>query len=108
LSFDAELFYVGAMFHDIGLVEGHRSAHERFDIDGANATRAFLERHGLPEEEITVVWDAIALHTTPQISHYVGGLEDPLAVFSRVGSAGIVCGRGRFSWRPRGSSFKVR
>jgi HD superfamily phosphodiesterase len=42
LSFDAELLYVGAMFHDIGLVEGHRSAHERFDIDGANATRAFL------------------------------------------------------------------
>jgi len=37
LDYDPELLYVGAMFHDIGLVEGHRSEHERFEIDGANA-----------------------------------------------------------------------
>src|ERR1700758_1674869 len=67
LKFDPELLYVGAMFHDIGLVAGHRSEHERFEIDGANAARSFLERHGLPEEEVGVVWDAIALHTTPEI-----------------------------------------
>jgi hypothetical protein len=58
------------MFHDIGLIEGHRSADERFEIDGANAARAFLQRHGLPEDEIAVVWDSIALHTTPEIPHY--------------------------------------
>ena len=50
LAYNPELLYVGAMFHDVGLLEGHRSAHERFEIDGANAARAFLERHGLPEE----------------------------------------------------------
>ena len=69
-KFDSELLYVGAMFHDIGLIDGHRSADERFEIDGANAARAFLQRHGVPEDEITVVWDAIALHTTPEIPHY--------------------------------------
>jgi HD superfamily phosphodiesterase len=37
LDYDPELLYVGAMFHDVGLVEGHRSEHERFEIDGANA-----------------------------------------------------------------------
>jgi HD domain len=37
LDNDPELLYVGAMFHDIGLVDGHRSEHERFEIDGANA-----------------------------------------------------------------------
>ena len=26
LDYDAELLYVGAMFHDVGLIEGHRSA----------------------------------------------------------------------------------
>ena len=67
LSYDAELLYVGAMFHDLGLVEGHRSAHERFEIDGANAARAFLERHGLPEEQVMTVWESIALHTTSQV-----------------------------------------
>jgi hypothetical protein len=70
LEFDPELLYAGAMFHDVGLVEGHRSAHERFEIDGANAARAFLEARGVPEEEVTVVWDAIALHTTPEIPRY--------------------------------------
>jgi hypothetical protein len=70
LDYDPELLYVGAMFHDIGLVEGHRSEHERFEIDGANAARAFLERHGLPEEQVMTVWEAIALHTTPEIPRY--------------------------------------
>jgi hypothetical protein len=70
LEHDPELLYVGAMFHDIGLVEGHRSEHERFEIDGANAARAFLERHGLPEERVMTVWESIALHTTPEVPAY--------------------------------------
>jgi hypothetical protein len=70
LTFDPELLYVGAMFHDIGLVEGHRSEHERFEIDGANAARAFLASRGVPEHQVTLVWDAIALHTTPEIPRY--------------------------------------
>jgi hypothetical protein len=70
LDYDPELLYVGAMFHDIGLIEGHRSEHERFEIDGANAARAFLERHGLPEERVMTVWESIALHTTPEVPRY--------------------------------------
>ena len=70
LEYDAELLYVGAMFHDIGLLEGHRSAHERFEIDGANAARAFLEGHGLPEDQVMTVWESIALHTTRQVPDY--------------------------------------
>ena len=58
------------MFHDVGLLEGHRSEHERFEIDGANAARAFLERHGLPEEQVMTVWESIALHTTRQVPNY--------------------------------------
>src|SRR5215210_5015287 len=71
LDYDPELLYVGAMFHDIGLVEGHRSNHERFEIDGANAARTFLERHRLPEELVMTVWESIALHTTPEIPGYM-------------------------------------
>jgi hypothetical protein len=70
LSFDAELLYVGAMFHDIGLIEGHRSEDERFEIDGANAARRFLEQHDVPEEQVMTVWESIALHTTPEIPRY--------------------------------------
>jgi hypothetical protein len=70
LRYDAELLYVGAMFHDVGLLDGHRSADERFEIDGANAARAFLERHGLREEQVMTVWESIALHTTRQVPEY--------------------------------------
>ena len=73
LDYDAELLYIGAMFHDVGLLEGHRSEHERFEIDGANAARAFLERHGLPEEQVMTVWESIALHTTRQGSELQAG-----------------------------------
>jgi hypothetical protein len=70
LAYDPELLYVGAMFHDIGLVEGHRSEHERFEVDGANAARDFLTQRGVPAEAVRVVWDAIALHTTPGIPQH--------------------------------------
>jgi hypothetical protein len=70
LDYDPELLYVGAMFHDVGLIEGHRSEHERFEIDGANAARRFLESHGLPEEQVMTVWESIALHTTPEVPAY--------------------------------------
>jgi HD domain len=71
LVYDAELLYVGAMFHDVGLLEGHKSQDERFEIDGANAARAFLERHGLPENRVMIVWKSIALHTTRQVPNYL-------------------------------------
>jgi HD superfamily phosphodiesterase len=70
LAHDPELLYVAALFHDLGLVAGHRSAHERFEIDGANAARRFLESHGVPEERVMTVWEAVALHTTPEIPFY--------------------------------------
>jgi hypothetical protein len=70
LSFDAEMLYVGTMFHDIGLIAGHRSADERFEIDGANAARRFLQEHGVPEDDVMTVWESIALHTTPEIPRY--------------------------------------
>jgi hypothetical protein len=67
LSYDPELLFIGAMFHDIGLVEGHRSTDNRFEVDGANAARDFLTDHGVTGEALRIVWDAIALHTTPGI-----------------------------------------
>jgi HD superfamily phosphodiesterase len=67
LSFDPELLYAGAMFHDMGLTPKYRSAHERFEVDSANAARDFLRSHGISEADVYTVWTAIALHTTPNI-----------------------------------------
>jgi hypothetical protein len=70
LAYDPELLYIGAIFHDVGLVEGHRSAGDRFEVDGANAAREFLAGQGVPAEAVRIVWDAIALHTTPGIPEH--------------------------------------
>jgi hypothetical protein len=71
LKYDAELLYIGAMFHDMGLVAPYSSAHERFEVDGANAARDFLRRHRIGEDDIEQVWAAIALHTTPGIPQHM-------------------------------------
>jgi HD domain len=71
LRFDPELLYAGAMFHDMGLTHRHSSAHERFEVDGANAARDFLRSHGIARQDIDTVWTAIALHTTPGIPQHM-------------------------------------
>src|SRR5262245_19859028 len=67
LVVDHEVLYVGAIFHDFGLTAKYRSREHRFEIDGANAARDFLRTNGVDESTAGVVWDAIALHTTPEI-----------------------------------------
>ena len=62
LSFDRELLYAGAMFHDLRLMPSHSSKGERFEVDGAHAARDFLTSHGVPEADVYTVWTAIALH----------------------------------------------
>jgi hypothetical protein len=71
LTFDPELLYAGAMFHDMGLTPEYRSVRERFEVDGANVARTFLRSHGIPREDIDTVWTAIALHTTPGIPRHM-------------------------------------
>jgi hypothetical protein len=70
-KFDAELLYAGAMFHDMGLVPAYSSEADRFEVDGANAARDFLRGHNISEQDIDLVWTAIALHTTPSIPQYM-------------------------------------
>jgi hypothetical protein len=47
-KFDAELVFICAAFHDLGLLKKFSSATDRFEVDGANAVRQFLEHHGVP------------------------------------------------------------
>ncbi|WP_263355890.1 HD domain-containing protein [Acidicapsa ligni] len=71
LRFDAELLYISAAFHDLGLIKKFSSPTERFEVDGANAARQFLTAHNIPEEQVQTAWEAIALHTTPGITQYM-------------------------------------
>jgi hypothetical protein len=63
LRFDRELFYIAAILHDLGLTD-QATASTRFELEGADAAKELLAREGMPDAEIEVVWEAIALHTT--------------------------------------------
>ncbi|MBC9713204.1 HD domain-containing protein [Streptomyces sp. TRM66268-LWL] len=71
LDFDPELLYVAALFHDLGLTQKYAASEQRFEIDGADAARDFLLRHGLAPERARIAWTAIALHTTPEIPYHM-------------------------------------
>ncbi|WOH79679.1 HD domain-containing protein [Bradyrhizobium sp. BEA-2-5] len=71
LKFDAELLYVAALFHDLGLVDHFHTETKRFEVDGADAARKFLRSRGVAEPKADLVWEAIALHTTPGIPQYM-------------------------------------
>ena len=71
LRFDSELLYVSAAFHDFGLLKEYSSETERFEVDGANAAKAFLTSHGISAETAQTAWEAIALHTTPGVTQYM-------------------------------------
>ena len=71
LSFDPELLYIGAMFHDVGLGEPFRTDGRRFEVDSADEARRFLQSHRVPEDSVRRVWTAIALHTTPGIPEFM-------------------------------------
>jgi hypothetical protein len=71
LSFNPELLYAATMFHDVGLMPSHSSANLRFEVDGANAARDFLQSYKLDPSDIEKVWTGIALHTTPGVPEFM-------------------------------------
>lgn len=63
LKYDRELFYLSAVLHDLGLTERF-TQEQRFEVDSADAAKAFTLKHGLSAEKAEILWDAIALHTS--------------------------------------------
>jgi hypothetical protein len=70
LKFDAELVYVGAVLHDLGLTEQYETPDRRFEVDGAFAAREFMEAHHETPARAQLVWDAVALHSSFGITGY--------------------------------------
>lgn len=69
---DLEVHAVSAILHD--LAWDHTSAFstldKRFEVDGANAAREYLKREAphFDQRRLQLVWDSIALHTTPSLA----------------------------------------
>ena len=64
---DEEVVAVGAILHDIGLTNGV-GGDNRFEVNGANAARSFIEERGLSDRRAQLVWDLVALNSTASIA----------------------------------------
>jgi hypothetical protein len=68
-SHDGEVLAVTTILHDLGLAESFKGP-QRFEVEGANAARAFARQEGLDDRRVQLIWDGIALNSTPSIALY--------------------------------------
>lgn len=71
---DREVHSLAAILHDLGCGknEAFMSKDKTYEVDGANAALAFVERHSTSTEwdqsRKQLLWDAVALHTSAPIA----------------------------------------
>ena len=83
IDHDVEAVYVASILHDTGLSGKYMSAHNRFEIDGANVSRDVLTRHGVTGARADTIWDAICFHDS-SIAQWKGDV--PKLVSDGVGA----------------------
>jgi hypothetical protein len=64
---DHEVVAVGTILHDIGLTADVPGSN-RFEVDGADAALSFIKERGLSGRRAQLIWDLIALNSTPSIA----------------------------------------
>ncbi len=69
IAHDAEVVAVGSLLHDLGLTSSFAGP-KRFEIEGADAARAFAREQGLDDRRVQLIWDSVALNSTPSIGMY--------------------------------------
>lgn len=66
VAHDAEVVAVSTLLHDLGLTQDFTGP-KRFEIEGADAARAFAREQGLDDRRAQLIWDGVALNSTPSI-----------------------------------------
>ena len=66
---DAEVVAVGTLLHDITLNEGFTGP-RRFEVEGADLARSFATDIGFDKRRAQLIWDSVALNSTPSIGLY--------------------------------------
>lgn len=63
---DDEVIAISVLMHDLGLTPAFAGP-DRFEVEGANAARAFALQHGVDRRRGQLIWDSVALHAIPSI-----------------------------------------
>ena len=64
---DGEVLAVTVILHDLGLADNFKGP-LRFEVEGANAARKFARDAGLDDRRAQLIWDGVALNSTPSIA----------------------------------------
>ena len=67
LAYDREIVAIGTILHDIGLTASVTGTN-RFEVNGADAALSFVRGKGLSDRRAQLVWDLIALNSTPSLA----------------------------------------
>ena len=70
IAYDGEMIFIAASLHDLGLTRSYASTEQPFEMDGADAAKAFLLSRGVSETRAELVWNAVALHTSMLVEHH--------------------------------------
>jgi len=69
VAHDAEVLAVATVLHDLGLAKTFAGP-LRFEVEGANAARRFAQGEGVDGRRAQLIWDGVALNSTPSIALY--------------------------------------
>ncbi len=69
VEYDEEVLAVATLLHDLGLTKAFDGP-LRFEVEGANAARAFARKEGVDARRIQLIWDTVALNSTPSIAFH--------------------------------------
>ena len=69
IDHDAEVLAIGTLLHDITL-NNRFAGPRRFEVEGADLARTFAAERGLTEHRAQLIWDSVALNSTPSIGLY--------------------------------------
>lgn len=69
MTYDGEVLAITTLLHDVGL-DPAGSSPLRFEVEAANAARSFARSHAMGERRAQLIWDGVALNSTPSISLY--------------------------------------
>lgn len=77
---DAQVLAIATLLHDLGL-ERAFDGPLRFEVEGANAARTFALAEGMAAPQAQLIWDGVALNSTPSIGLY----KEPEVALCTVG-----------------------
>ena len=69
IEYDAEVVAVGTLLHDITLNDRFTGP-RRFEVEGADIARNFAADIGFDKRRSQLIWDSVALNSTPSIGLY--------------------------------------